>query len=99
MEDALLAQLQNTSLEEHDDKDRIEAETDSEVEEVEEEERHVEHSVSLLCVSLVVHPQKKPTFDFTFIEIIFTARRRGKSKGTSNGSQRGKGRSYLSAAE
>lgn len=44
MEDALLAQLQNTSLEEHDDKDRIEAETDSEVEEVEEEERHVEHS-------------------------------------------------------
>lgn len=48
MEDALLAQLQNTSLEEHDDKDRIEAETDSEVEE-EEGQDHVEDSVSLLC--------------------------------------------------
>ncbi|KAI9364534.1 thioredoxin-like protein [Pilaira anomala] len=33
MEDALWAQLQNTSLEEHDDKDRIEAETDEEEEE------------------------------------------------------------------
>lgn len=30
MEDALWAQLQNTGLEEHDDKDRIEAESDEE---------------------------------------------------------------------
>lgn len=32
MEDALWAQLQNTGLEEHDDKDRIEAESDDEEE-------------------------------------------------------------------
>lgn len=36
MEDALWAQLQNTGLEEHDDKDRIEAESDEEQEVVQE---------------------------------------------------------------
>ena len=34
MEDALLAQLRNSTLEEYDDKDRIEPETDEEEEEV-----------------------------------------------------------------
>lgn len=95
MEDALLAQLQNTSLEEHDDKDRIEAETDSEVED--EKEHGVEQSVSFIVFPC--SPKTNFLVDFTFIEIIFTARRRGKSKGTSNRSQRGKGRSNLSATK
>lgn len=36
MEDALWAQLQNTGLEEHDDKDRIEADSDEEEAQVQE---------------------------------------------------------------
>lgn len=45
MEDALWAQLQNTGLEEHDDKDRIEQETDEEEEEEDEQtkEEEVKH--------------------------------------------------------
>jgi Mg2+ and Co2+ transporter CorA len=38
MDDALLAQFQKAQLEEHDDRDRIEPETDDELEEEEEEE-------------------------------------------------------------
>lgn len=45
MEDALWAQLQNTSLEENDDKDRIEPETDEEIEE--EEDAKQDDSVSI----------------------------------------------------
>lgn len=39
MDDALLAQFQKARLEEHDDRDRIEPETDDELEEEEEEEQ------------------------------------------------------------
>lgn len=38
MEDALLAQLQNSRLEDYDDKDRIEPETDEEAEEETEDQ-------------------------------------------------------------
>jgi hypothetical protein len=48
MEDALWAQLQNTSLEEHDDRDRIEAETDSEQDEGDQDDSRDDESVSAL---------------------------------------------------
>lgn len=48
MEDALWAQLQNTGLEEHDDKDRIEQETDEEEEDEQTNEEEVKHAPFLL---------------------------------------------------
>lgn len=70
MEDALWTQLQNTSLEEHDDRNRIEPETDSEQDESDQDDLHGDDSVSFSIFFNPFFPIEKLLFPLLFLLLL-----------------------------